>query len=71
MIMQGIIRKICTVVEVGCILGLAGIALKRNNDAYNAEIELNNTKCELTKARLYGVLKEAEVWSLEKELEIK
>ena len=37
--LDGLIAGLCTVVELGCIIALAGIGLKRNNDAYEAEMK--------------------------------
>lgn len=52
---------VCEVIQLGCILGLAGIALKRNNDAYEAS-------CRALNAEIDGVAKEVEIWRLEREV---
>lgn len=62
------IVKVCTVIEVGCIIGLAGLGLKRNNDWYKAEMKLIDTECELFKTKIEGILKDAQIKHLEKEL---
>lgn len=45
--LRGIVIGVGTLIELGCIATLAAIGLKRNKDAYNAEmkcceLELNN-----------------------------
>lgn len=59
---DGLIAGLCTVVELGCIIGLAGIGLKRNEDAYKAEM-----KCvDLT---LDNIMKDCEIYDLKHEIE--
>ena len=44
---RNLIAGICGTIEVVCICGLAAIGLKRNKDAYDAEINVSllNAKC--------------------------
>lgn len=55
------IINVCTAIEVGCMMALAGIALKRNDDCYKAEIELAKTRFE-------NSLKDIEIACLKDEL---
>ncbi len=68
--MNKIIMGVCTVIEFGCIAGLAAIGLKRNKDAYNAEMKYIKASCELACEQLSGIRKDVEIRKLEKELEI-
>ncbi len=60
--MNKFVVGLCTAIELGCIVSLAAIGLKRNNDCYKAECKAIGTEC-----KLLG--KELELWS--KDLEIK
>lgn len=68
--MNKFIMGVCTVMELGCIAGLAAIGLKRNKDAYNAEMKYIKTSCELACEQINGICKDAEIRKLKKELEI-
>lgn len=46
------------VIQLGCILSLAGIAIKRNNDAYEAD-------CKRLDAELKLVEKDIDIWRLQ------
>lgn len=63
-----LIINLCTAVEVGCMLALAGIGLKRNSDCYKAEVKLVNTQMDLIKERMYNELKDVEIRKLKEEL---
>lgn len=52
---------VCEVIQLGCVLGLAGIALKRNQDAYDAS-------CERLNAELDNIAKDIEIHKLEREV---
>ena len=64
------IINVCTTVELGCMLALAGIGLKRNSDCYKAEIKLVNTQVELFKARVENEIKDVEIRQLKEELDM-
>lgn len=49
------------VVQLGCILGLAGIAFKRNNDAYKAS-------CNLIESEIKHLEKDIEIYNLRQEI---
>ena len=66
--MRGLVVGVCTLVEVGCILGLARIANKRNRDAYNAEMECLNKEVELSLAECSNAIKDYKIALLEKEI---
>lgn len=67
--MNKVIGGICTFVELGCILTLAGITLKRTNDCYKAECELAKANINLACSEIGGILKDARIRTLEQELE--
>ena len=60
--MRKVMIGICTVVELGCIWGITGIALKRNKECLNAERELLQSK-------LNGFIKDLEIMTLKQEIE--
>ena len=53
--------NVCGVINLGCILGLAGIAFKRNKDAYDAS-------CQLLDAEFKNIEKDIKIHSLEYEV---
>lgn len=59
---------VCGLVEIGCILSLTAIGLKRNNDAYKAEIKLHTEEMDhlCTKTKL--IIEESKNKVLEKEI---
>lgn len=65
---NGLIVGVCTLVELGCIIGLAGIGLKRNNDCYNAELKLIEREADLTYATVDILRKDAEIAELKAKL---
>lgn len=67
--MNKFIYGLCTIVELGCIVGLAGIGIKRNNDAYKAECKRIEAECNLMRSAIDGVLKDMKIKQLEEELE--
>lgn len=69
---KDLIVKIGTGMEILGILGLMGIAFKRNNDCYKAERKLINTEMKLINTEFDGIVKDVKIRLLEdkvKELE--
>lgn len=66
--MKKLVYGICTLVELGSIIGLAVIGLKRNNDCYKAEMKLIEREADLSFATIDILRKEAEIKDLKKEL---
>lgn len=70
---MGKIEKIavglCKLVEIGSIIGLAAIGLKRNHDCYNAECENIKLRCDALKKDVDMVYKDAEIRVLKREIE--
>ena len=64
-----ILYGICTVVELGCIGGLAYIGLKRNQDAYEAGVRANHAEFKLACSELDGALKDCKIKILEQQIE--
>lgn len=67
--MNKVLAGFFAVVELGSILTLAGIALKRNNDCYKAECKLAKVEMELACSDIAGIFKDAKIRTLEQELE--
>lgn len=67
--MNKAIVGICTLIELGCIGALAFIGLKRNNDAYIAEIKRIAAEGELFLEKMNVENKDYEIKQLKKELE--
>ena len=67
--MNKFVIGVCNVVQLGCIIALAGIGLKRNQDCYEAEKELINVKVDLFKARVENEIKNVEIKHLKEELD--
>jgi hypothetical protein len=57
------------IIELGCLLGLAGIALKRNNDCYKAECKLIDAIIDGGCAKIDCGIKDLEIKILKKELD--
>lgn len=66
--MNKFIFGLCTAVELVCIGGLAAIGLKRNNDAYNAEVKCVELEWKILTKELDLVTKDMEIEALKKEL---
>ena len=62
---KDLVAGVCALVEVGCLIGLAGLALKRNNDCYKAECKLADTQRELFNEQIKGIVKDAKIEQLE------
>lgn len=67
--MKGFVVELCTMVELGGLAGLACIALKRNKDAYDAEIKSVYADAALELAKLDIKLKDGRIQLLEKQVE--
>ena len=57
------------IVQLGSIIGLAAIGLKRNNDCYKAQCELVDEQCKNIKLEIDMCYKDAQIKMLEKQLE--
>ena len=66
---KDLITGVATLLELGCIAALAGIALKRNNDCYKAECKLIDTELKLIGEQISGSIKNFKISMLEKELD--
>lgn len=66
--MNKFIVGVCTLIEMGCIVALAGIGLKRNNDCYKAEVKLGETRMDLAASELKCFAKDLEINDLKKQL---
>lgn len=66
--MNKTIVGICTLIELGCITALAAIGLKRNKDAYNAELKAIDAEGKLFLAKMENHDKDYEIAKLKKEL---
>lgn len=60
---------LCWAVELGCLIGITGIALKRNNECYKAECALHDEKMAHLGTQLEMVGKDYEIRVLKKKLE--
>lgn len=60
--------NLCGLVQLGAIVGLTAIGLKRNNDCYKAEVKLVDVEIELIKAKIENEIKGNEIKRLKKEL---
>lgn len=67
--MNKFIVGLCTVVELGCITGLAAIGLKRNNDCYKAECKAIDLEFKLGLTEIERDMKDCEIKRLKKELD--
>lgn len=67
--MNKTIVGICTLIELGCVTALAAIGLKRNNDAYKAELKAIDAEGKLFLEEIKIMDKDYEIKTLKKELE--
>ena len=58
-----------TLVELGGIAGITGIALKRNKECYEAQCEQVKTEVELIKEQMRNELNKIKIKQLQKELD--
>lgn len=65
---KDIVVGVCTLVEVGCVLALGGIALKRNKDCYDAECALVDEKLKHGLTQLKLIDKDYEIAQLKAKL---
>lgn len=63
-----LIAGVVTLMEVGCILALTGIALKRNHDCYKAECKLLDVEKELACEKIINISKDIRIKGLEEKL---
>ena len=63
-----LVSGLATLVELGCIVALAGIGLKRNKDCYEAEMKLLEREGELFRANVENLKKDYEIEKLEKDI---
>lgn len=68
--LRGIITGVCTLVELGCIGALVYIGLKRNNDAYNAEMKCISLEVEKFGLEVENACLKADIKQLKKEQEV-
>ena len=68
LIMNKFVIGLCTLIELGCITGLAVIGLKRNNDCYKAECRAINAEFESMIKDVELGTKDLEIEKLKKEL---
>ena len=66
---KDVISVIATGIEVGSIILLGAIGLKRNNDCYKAELAQIDAERELFATQVMSVVKDAEIETLKKEVE--
>lgn len=59
----------CQLLELASIVGIAGIALKRNKDAYNAEMKHFETEMKLLNEEMVNWSNEREIERLKKKIE--
>lgn len=67
--MNKLITGVCTLVELGCMLALGGIALKRNEECYKAECKASKLEAKLIFEEFTSYMKDCKIDALEKELE--
>lgn len=65
---EKLVVGVCTLVELGSIIGLAAIGLKRNEDCYKAEMKLLEREADLAFTNIDILRKEAEIEELKREL---
>lgn len=66
--MNKLVVGLCTVVEMVCLGGLAGIALKQNNDCYKAQCKLIDSELNCLSTEIELAIKNAEIRKLKEEL---
>lgn len=67
--MNKIVFGVCTLLELAGITALTGIALKRNNDCYKAEMELIDVQHKLLVSEIQCLGQECEIDILKKDIE--
>lgn len=66
--MRKLVVGACQLVQLGSIIGLTVIGLKRNEDCYKAEMKLLESEGKLMLSNIDVLRKEAEIEELKKEL---
>ena len=67
--MNKFLAGLYTAVQFGCIIGITGIALKRNKECYEAECKLHEERMDHLSTQLEIINKDYEIKCLKKELE--
>lgn len=67
--MNKFLAGLYSAVQFGCIIGITGIALKRNKDCYDAECRLHEERMDHLSTQLEMINKDYEIKVLKKELE--
>ena len=67
--LKDVVFGLCSLGQMACVIGIAGIALKRNNDCYKAECKLIDSERELILTKMDGMLKDIEIATLSEENE--
>lgn len=62
-------KTLLTILEMVGIIGLTSAAIKAENERHKTKLELIDTQIELNLADISGVLKDAKIRRLEKELD--
>lgn len=58
----------CELIQLGSIIGLAVIGLKRNQDCYKAECKAIELQCDLWKKEIEEIQKDVEIKKLKQEV---
>lgn len=66
---KDVVVAAATLVEFGCVVGLAAIGLKCNNDCFKAECKLINEEYDHALTKIECMAKDVKIETLEKELE--
>lgn len=66
--LDNFVRGLCMIGELACITALAGIAYKRNNECYKAELDAINAKFAHEICKIDNMIKDDEIKSLKEEL---
>lgn len=66
--LDNFVRGLCMIGELACVTAIAGIALKRNNECYKAELEAIDAKFALEVSKIDHMIKDDEIKSLKEEL---
>ena len=65
---RDITQVFCKIVELGCIVGLAAIGLKRNRDCFIAQCKLIDEQIEHTTTKFESSMKDVRIKELEQKL---
>lgn len=59
----------CTLIELGSIVGLAVLGLKRNEECYEAQMECSNLRIKLIDKEIEACMKDCEIAELKNEVD--